>query len=251
MKVFTLITLLLFSQLGLASDLAKEKRWADQTVDSIMDGEATWLKAGEHEFLGIYTEASDPSEKAVIIMHGTGIHPNWSQVILPLRVGLAQHGWNTLSIQMPILHNEAEYPEYAPLYEEVPPRIDAAIKFLKENGIKSIYLVGHSQGSVMGAYYLSRGANSIKGFVAVGMPVFTNDPRMNATVTLKKIKLPVFDLYGTSDLPSVKDSAADRLAAAKLAANSDYQQQQITGDHFFEGQEEQLTETVLEWLNKH
>jgi len=27
-----------------ASDLAKEKRWAEQVVDAIMDGEAVWLE---------------------------------------------------------------------------------------------------------------------------------------------------------------------------------------------------------------
>ena len=61
--------------------------------------------------------------------------------------------WNTLSIQMPILPNEAEYPEYAPLYDEVAPRINAAIEYLKKNGSKQIVLIGHSQGAAMTAYY--------------------------------------------------------------------------------------------------
>ena len=132
-----------------ASDLNKEKRWADQVVESILDGEAVWLNDGNHDFLGIYTEAEENKGRAVIIMHGTGIHPDWQQVIQPLRVSLTEHNWNTLSIQMPILANDAEYLDYAPLYDEVAPRIDAAIKYLKDSGSKDIVLIGHSQGSSM------------------------------------------------------------------------------------------------------
>ena len=155
MKKLNSILLLLafvFSTVTQASDLAKEKRWADQVVDAILDGEAVWLNDGTSDFLGIYTEAAEDMGRAVIVMHGTGIHPDWQQVIQPLRVGLTEHNWNTLAIQMPILPNEAEYHEYAPLYDEVPPRIDASIKYLQENGSKDIVLIGHSQGAAMAAY---------------------------------------------------------------------------------------------------
>ena len=132
MKILTLVTVLLLtlSFNSYASDLAKEKRWATQVVDAILDGEAVWLNDGKSEFLGIYTEAGEDEGRAVIVMHGTGIHPDWQQVIQPLRVGLTEHGWNTLSIQMPILANDADYSDYAPLYDEVAPRINAAIKYL-------------------------------------------------------------------------------------------------------------------------
>ena len=53
------IALLVFSVNGFASDLAKEKRWANQVVDSLMDGEAEMLNDGNSEFLGIYTQAAE------------------------------------------------------------------------------------------------------------------------------------------------------------------------------------------------
>ena len=93
---------------SLASDTAKEKRWADQIVDTLMEGEAVWLQAGQTKFLGIYTEsATKPAKGAVIVLHGIGAHPDWTDVVHPLRVGLTEHGWTTLSLQMPILANEA------------------------------------------------------------------------------------------------------------------------------------------------
>ena len=69
--------LLTFSFNLYASDLEKEKRWADQVVDAIIDGEAVWLNDGKNNFLGIYTEAEEDKNRAVIVMHGTGIHPDW------------------------------------------------------------------------------------------------------------------------------------------------------------------------------
>ena len=92
----TLIRLILLSAFLLpgahASDLDKEKRWADQIVDSLIDGEAEYLKAGDVEFLAIYTEAEEPTGRAALVLHGIGVHPNWSQVVYPLRTGLPSLG---------------------------------------------------------------------------------------------------------------------------------------------------------------
>jgi pimeloyl-ACP methyl ester carboxylesterase len=234
-----------------ASDLAKEKRWADQVVDAILDGEAIWLNDGSHEFLSIYTEAGEDKGRAVIVMHGTGIHPDWQQVVQPLRVGLTEHNWNTLSIQMPILPNEAEYHEYAPLYDEVAPRIDAAIKYLHDKGSKEIVLIGHSQGATMSAYYLSTSKQAVNGFVAIGMGALSDEPRMNVVKSLEKIKVPVLDIYGDDDLEGVMKTIKARAEAAAAAGNSNYTQKEIAGsNHFFDDREEQLVEAVAEWLVK-
>ena len=242
--------LLTFSFNLYASDLEKEKRWADQVVDAIIDGEAVWLNDGKNNFLSIYTEAEEDKSRAVIVMHGTGIHPDWQQVVQPLRVGLTEHNWNTLSIQMPVLPNEAEYPEYAPLYDEVAPRIEAAIQYLKNNGVKNIVLIGHSQGSSMTAYYLSTSKPAVNGFVAIGMGAFAKDPRMDSIKALEKITVPVLDLYGSEDLENILASVKLRAAAAQTAGNKNYTQIKIEGNHFFDGHEDMLVETVAEWLEK-
>ena len=254
--MITLLRLLTIALLTLsfnlhASDLAKEKRWANQVVDAIIDGDAVWLNDGSHDFLGIYTEAEEDKQRAVIVMHGTGIHPDWQQVIQPLRVGLTKHHWNTLSIQMPILPNEAEYPEYAPLYDEVAPRINAAITYLKDKGAKNIVLIGHSQGASMTAYYLSTPKQDVNGFVAIGMAAFADDPRMNSILSLQKIKIPVLDLYGDDDLEQIKLSISDRAESAKKAGNKSFTQVEIAGaNHFFDGKEKELVEAVSNWLEK-
>ncbi len=244
------VSLLFLSFCAGASDFDKEKRWADQVVDAILDGEAVWLNDGGRDFLSIYTEAEEDKGRAVIIMHGTGIHPDWQQVIQPLRVGLTEHSWNTLSIQMPILANDAEYLDYAPLYDEVAPRIDAAISYLRRNGVKEIVLIGHSQGSSMTAYYLSTSKQDVNGFIAIGMAAFAKDPRMDSIKALEKIQLPILDLYGNEDLDNVMASIKSRAAAAEQAGNKNYTQTEIIGNHFFDGYEDSLLKTVADWLER-
>jgi len=245
------ISLLSITFNSYASDLAKEKRWADQVVDAIMDGDAVWLNNGKHDFLGIYTEANEDKQRAVIIAHGTGIHPDWQQVIQPLRVGLIEHNWNTLSIQMPVLANDADYIEYAPLYDEVAPRIKAAIEYLKNNGSKDIVLIGHSQGASMTAYYLSTSKPNVKGFVAIGMAAFAKDARMDSIRALERITVPVLDLYGEDDLENILATVSDRANATKRSGNKNFTQIKTAGaNHFFDDKENDLVGTVAEWLEE-
>jgi len=247
MKLSMLVFLSVFA-IGLhASDVEKEQRWASQIVDFLIDGEAEWLQADGHEFLSIYTEAEEQSTRGMIVIHGTGIHPNWDQVVRPVRVEMTGHGWNTLSIQMPILHNEAEYAEYVPLYPEIPPRIKAAEDFLLERGMQEIVIVAHSQGATMSSYYLSRNPHRVKAFVAIGMGATQKDSHLNSARSLESINIPVLDLYGTKDLPGVLQTADKRKQSA--AHNNQYSQIITDGaEHFYVGYEDQLIETIASWL---
>jgi pimeloyl-ACP methyl ester carboxylesterase len=248
MKFILILYCMLFGTV-LASDLAKEKRWADQTVDSILDGDAVWLIANNLKFLSIYTEAESDSDKGMIVVHGTGIHPNWDQVIHPIRVEMTAYGWNTLSIQMPILHNEATYDEYQPLYEEVAPRIKAAENYLKGQGIKKIVIVAHSQGAAMSSYYLSKNRSNVSAMVAIGLSSRLTQGSYDSSVALKNIVIPVYDVYGSEDLPTVLNSITERKAASK--DNKQYSQIEIPGaGHFFDGKNEVLIDTIQQWLQR-
>ncbi len=253
MRAFFLIGLCLSClQVTHASDLEKEKRWADQVVDGLLDGEAVYLNDGRAEFLAIETESAQPGQgRAAVLMHGTGVHPNWPTVILPLRVGLTESGWHTLSIQMPVLANEAEHREYATVYDWVPGRIDAAIDYLRGKGFDRLVLIGHSQGSTMSAYYLSRQPQRpVDGFVAIGMSAGIAGGPMDTLAHLPTIRVPVLDLYGSEDLDEVLGSVSARSAAAS-AGGGDYSQQVVAGaDHFFDGEEEELLQAVNAWLEQ-
>ena len=243
---------LLVSFNSLASDVEKEKRWADQIVDSLMVGDAEWLTANGHKFLAIYAEnTSEKTEGAAIVIHGSGVHPNWSDVVYPLRTQLPDHGWHTLSIQMPILANDADYKEYAPLFSEIAPRINAAVAFLKGKGISNIVIVAHSLGSTMSAYYLAHKPDpGIKAFVAVGVSgIMFKDNERDFLTSVKNIKMPVLDIFGSNDLEGVLEGEKPKAKAAKKAGNKNYTQIKVTdANHFFAGKEDELVKHVRGWL---
>ena len=237
-----------------ASDFAKEKRWADQIVDEIMTGDAVWLQADGRKFLGIYTESTaGKALGAAIILHGIGAHPNWADVVLPLRTRLPESGWHTLSLQMPILPNKADYKEYIPLFPEIAPRVNAAVDFLKKKGIKKIALIGHSMGATMAGHYVANNKNeSIRLLVAIGATgnMFKH-PELDYVQSLKKIRIPVLDLSGTEDLADVIATKKLKAQTAEAVGNKRYQQIEIPGaDHFLVGKEDELVKEVSRWLKK-
>ncbi len=254
-KTLLIVGLSLIFSLSHASDTAKEKRWADQIADSIMVGDAEWLKAGKNKIFSIYTE--NTTEKAIggaIILHGSGVHPNWDQVIRPLRSQLPDHGWSTLSVQLPVLSNEAEYKDYIPLFKEVTPRINAAVKFFKSKGVQNIVIIGHSLGSGMAGYYMANNPDSsIRALVAVGVSgvMYKSDTKVGYLESLKKITVPILDIYGSNDLEQVLKGEKDKAATARKAGNKNYTQVKITGaNHFFDNKDDVLVKRVRGWLAK-
>jgi len=235
------------------SDTGKEKRWAEQIIDSLLDGDEAWLIDDlGHEFLGIYTEGDADSGHAVILIHGIGVHPNWPDIIYPLRIGLLENDITNLSIQMPILANDADPREYQLLFSEVGGRIEAALDYLDDEGYSKVTLVAHSMGAGMATVYLAQ-ANvnaAIDSLVIIGMSPGISD---NQNITaLEKIKLPVFDLYGGEDLEPVLESVEARAKAGKAGSVPEFRQSRVDGaNHFFQGHEEELLQQVLEWLQAH
>ncbi|UCE88434.1 MAG: DUF3530 family protein [Pseudomonadota bacterium] len=251
-RAILLILLLTFPDaVLLASDRAKEQRWAEQIVDALLVGEAEWLSADGAKFLAIYAEPDAPQARgAAILLHGIGVHPDWPEVVSPLRTGLPEHGWATLSLQMPVLPNEATLRDYVPLFAEVPARIQAGIAFLRKRKFDNIVIIAHSLGAAMGATFLAAHPDSgTRAFVAIGMSALNEDPRMSTLRALSKIHLPVLDLYGSRDLEQVLNSAGARADAARTAANKTYLQERVEGaDHFFRGMDDTLVTRVNGWI---
>ena len=252
MKLITAIALLCLLHLSMsvaASDIAREKRLASQIVDSIIDGDAVFLNSGEHEFLSIYTEADEP-KGAALIMHGRGFHPNWTDVAYPLRVGLVEHGWNTLSLQMPVLEKEARYYDYLKIMDEALPRIEAGIDYLKQQGNDKIILIAHSCSVHMTMAWVDAGRmRDIDAFVGIGMGAVDYQQPMKTPFPLEKFSVPVLDVYGEKEYPAVIKGAPERLAAIQKAGNAKSKQVSVPGaNHYFTDEGDALLEVVGPWL---
>ncbi len=241
-----------FTQSAMASDIAREQRLAEQIVDTIFDGEPLYLNADQHRFLGIYTESADtPVKRAVLLLHGRGYHPDWEQVIRPLRIGLTEHNWNTLSLQLPVLEKQAKYYDYVPIFGEALPRIQAGIDHLVAQGNTEIIMISHSCGVHMAMAWVRKfGTSTIDGFIGIGMGATDYKQPMREPFPFEKITVPIFDLYGGLDYPAVQNGAASRLKA--LQKNGDprsRQQMLMDSDHYVHDQDDDLLKAVVDWLS--
>lgn len=234
------------------SNLEREKNWADQIVDFLVVGEPVWLEARGVRFLGLYTRPGrkGTGQQAVILIHGRGVHPAWG-FIDSLRVDLADAGWHTLSLQMPILDPEVKFAEYARTFDEAFARIDAGLAFLARQGVRRVALVGHSSGAMTALAYAAERPGRVAAIAAIGLSTEpAGGKRMRPAEILRDIRdTPVLDLYGSEDLPVVREYAQARAAAALAAGNKDYLQVVEQGaDHFFSERYEALRAHLARWL---
>ena len=224
------------------ADYAREQRWADEISPAIVVGDPVYLGGGaSRRFLAIW--APNPKAAAgAIVVHGLGLHPDWG-LIGTLRSRLAEQGYSTLSIQMPVMAAVAKADRYPPLYPEAAERLTVAVAFLRKQGVKKIAIVSHSLGSRMTNYFLNHApAAGVDAWVAIGLSGEFTEP---AT-----FKAPVLDLYGEKDFAAVLDNAEKRAAAIRGVRGSG--QLQVAGaDHFFAGRENDLVGQVRLFLDRH
>lgn len=222
------------------SDYAREQKWADEVLPSVLTGDPVWLELPDgHKFLTLYTEA--PNAKAgVIVVHGMGVHPDWG-LIGPLRQNLPDRGYATLSVQMPVLKADAKGEDYPATFDDASSRIATAVAFMTAKGYQKIVLVTHSMGCRMTDRYLMNNPQTkVAAWVAIGAP---------AALNYSKLTFPVLDLYGENDLPQVLESTKAR--AQGLRGNpASAQQMAPKADHFFEGKEALLLDMVGNYLDK-
>ena len=242
MRTLTALLLTLASFACFAQpDYAREQRWAEEITPAILVGDPVQLALPSgRRFLGIYASGAQ-ARAGVIVVHGLGVHPDWG-LINPLRSQLAEQGYATLSVQMPVLAADARGDQYPPLYAEAAERLSAAVTWLSGKGHARIAIVSHSLGSRMTNVFLNQpAAPRIEAWVAIGLSGNYTHPETFAA--------PVLDLHGEKDLPAVLDHAATRAAAIRHLRGSG--QISIAGaDHFFRDRETELVRTVRLFLDR-
>ena len=224
-----------------AMDYEREKRWSDQILPAVLVGDPVWIKQKSgHEFLGLYTLAEKP-RGAVIIGHGRGWNPDF-ELYGALRTRIADAGYTTLSIQLPVLGPGAKVGDYIPTYGDGAERYDLAAKFLRDKGYKNVGIVSHSLGATMANYYLIK-ADEVpaKAWVFIGI--------INGLEEMFRIKIPVLDVFGSKDWEITQVGAYERKKQIDKVPGS---RQVVIPDalHFFEGKEDELVKVVVSFLDE-
>jgi hypothetical protein len=237
-------------------DLAREQRMAAEIVDAILDGEPVEIETGDGlSFLGIYTEtAVSPAKGTVLILHGRGLHPNWANVVHPLRVGLVEHAWNSLAIQLPVLAKDATYYDYFEIFDDAIPRIEAAIAFARATSGGKLVILAHSCGTHMAQHWMhARGDTApvqFDAFVGIGMGAVDIGQALREPFALDKLTIPVLDVYAELDFPNVQRLAPERREAMQRGGNARSAQIVVPeAEHYFVDRGQALLDVVAAWLD--
>ena len=224
-----------------AQDHEREARWAEQTLQGLMVGDAVWLQQRNgHRFLTLYTRAAQ-ARGAAIIAHGRGWSPDY-ELYGALRTKLADAGYSTLSIQLPVLPGTAKIGDYLPTFPDASERFALAAGWLREQGFRNVAIVSHSLGSTMANHYLI-GTDDTK----VGAWVFISI--INGLEDMFRIHVPVLDVFGAKDWDVTRVGAGERLA--QIIANPGSEQIVVPGaQHFFDGKEDELTRLIAAFLDR-
>lgn len=220
-----------------APDYAREERWAQEIVPSIVVGDAVYLASpARAKVLAILTVPPGVAGGGIVIVHGLGVHPDWG-LIGGLRSGLADAGYVTLAVQMPVMEANATRDDYAVTLPEAAERIASAVAYLRAKGVAKIAIVSHSLGASMANAFLSRQA--VDAWVPIGMfGAFAVPP-----------KEPVLDIVAETEIALVRETAPARVS--RLPKDACSRQLTIAGaDHYFDQRQKELVTAIAPFLDR-
>lgn len=212
-----------------AQDYDREARWKAEVLGNLVVGDAVQIAAPSgRSFLGLYTKGTE-GKAAVLLVHGIGVHPDHG-IVGSLRMRLADMGYTTLAIQMPVLAADAQAADYYPtLFPEASQRIAAAAQWLRQKGAKRVVLAAHSLGAWMAQYHLENEKPAFAAWISMGR-----------SGPVPPLSLPVLDVYGEKDNEAVLQSVSARRAAKRVMIRG--------ADHFYAGKEEELARQLREFI---
>ncbi len=244
---------------AVVSDYNREKEIGNRLQRDLSLGDIVWLETGKtgKTFPALVTfpriEKEQQSQKAVIMVHGMGGHPDWPDVISPLRRHFYERGNPSLSLQMPILAAGRPYEEYGQTILAAMERLRQGIRYLRNIGYDEIYIVGYGFGATTAAAFLDTETDtSVKAFI--GVSILSQKylkPRPNINRYLQSITIPVLDVYAEHDFRSIRETATERKTAARKNKQTRYSQLMVDkAGHSFTDKTDKLITSIDDWLQK-
>lgn len=237
---------------SLATDIEREAEYARFVGEQLESGEVIRIDAENKKFLAIYTETPQPDNtNAAILLHDKDGYPDQKPLIHSLRTTLPHHQWATLSVQVPVREKGAHNNDYISLFPELISRLKAANEYLKDKKIENIVLIGHGLGALMALYGETKLKDQFKAIVAISLPVMDETIQLEYQTVelLKKIEIPVLDIYGGLDRPEIIITANKRRLAAK--ENKGYRQDRLEFEKTHSPDDEKLiVKRAYSWLRR-
>ncbi len=238
-----------------------EEKWLKLMKTSHIKKQIITLKSNKGPVIALYLEQTNGRPQGgIIILHGRLQHPDWRELIAPLRKGFPKFGWTTLSIQLSLHSETADKKDYLKSNDTNNARISTAITFLHSRKIHNIVIIGYELGANTAArFLLKHNKVAVQAFISISLLNFAKPKQLNANRAMSLLKLPILDVYAMNDTNNILNAVKQRKPLIKQhrnirvdgrnPRNALYRQLEIEGaDHSYSGYEEYLIKRVRSWL---
>ncbi len=231
-----------------APNQVEEARLTVELGENWRPGQVVRISLDTGDFLAVYDPARTSSARgAVVFLPEAGARAD-SRIADALRAYLPAHGWEVLSLQLPVLEPEAEPKEYQSLLPNGLARLEAAVDWLQSRGSGSIAAVGHGWGGLVLLNALAGQAPKLKAGVLLSLawPEGADDQVQS---WLQAVRIPVLDVYAEQDHPQIKAAALAR--HLQLKDKPAYRQLRFSAtDHAYYARLELLAKRIDGWLRR-
>jgi len=228
---------------------ADQPDWAQQVSRTPASGKLEQLNAGGKSFYAIISERIGRLTKGhILILHGHRQHPDWADVIKPVRMMLPKYGWNTLSIELPRASKEASDKEFISLLDQSTARMLAAQALLQGKGNENIIVLAYGLGARMAVEWLSKTPRSpVNALILISMADGKKESGLDSNTDLRVIKIPLLDIIAEHDSKQVRMAAIERYRSH--SKNQQYRQLEIlAADQYYKQHEAELVKRIRGWL---
>ncbi len=226
----------------------EEARLMMHLAEDLHQGRVVRIPLGAGDFLAVHDLARTRKVRGVVVFLPEAGARADSPIAAALRTYLPAHGWEVLSLQLPVLEPEAGPEEYQALLPHGSTRLKAAVGWLRSRGGGNIATVGHGWGGLVLLEYLAKPDPRIGAAVLLSL-AWPKPAGDQVRAWLQAVPVPVLDVYAEQDHPEVKAVALERHLLLK--GKTAYRQIRFSAaDHYYRARGELLAKRIDGWLRR-
>ena len=229
--------------MGSATQPSAEQQWWSRH-DVI--GEVVDLQVGERPIRALHREPQIPQVRgAVLMLHPPGGSADGTVITRPLRLGLSDGGWETLTVQLPKRFPSESAQQWLNRHALLADTIASASAWLSARGQPKPVIIGiGASGSAALAFAASASPDALQALVLISTPVAAGSVALQQ---LSELTLPVLSVVAERDRRAVLDGAA--LTRAATIDNNAFEQRVILGaDDRYAGTDAAVVAAIRAWL---